>query len=210
MKDPKKLWMDICLRFALQSRCKSRQVGAILIKDDALLAEGWNSAPKGSVTEDCPRMKCKFIQTRESIEKAPQSKSKFVWPDPDDPSTHSREIIEVEDKKAANLLNKAAKEVFEELQLTRSGQNLDQAICCHAESNMIGNCAKRGVATNGATLYCTTLPCSECSKLIIAAGIIEVVYGEDYDSLLTRKLLGNAGILVRQFEEKTVSPQLSR
>lgn len=58
MKNPNKLWKDITYRFAEQSQCKSRKVGCIIVKDDFLLGEGWNSAPYGSTTEMCPRDKC--------------------------------------------------------------------------------------------------------------------------------------------------------
>lgn len=45
-------------RFAQQSQCLSRQVGAILVKDNYILGEGWNSAPRGSTTNSCPRSNC--------------------------------------------------------------------------------------------------------------------------------------------------------
>ncbi len=55
MKNADALWRDLVHRFAKQSRCQSRQVGAILVKDSRLLAEGWNSPPRGSKAQDCPR-----------------------------------------------------------------------------------------------------------------------------------------------------------
>ena len=56
MKQPDKLWYDIVHRFAEQSRCKSRKVGAVIVDEYGhLLSQGWNSAPIGSVTDDCPR-----------------------------------------------------------------------------------------------------------------------------------------------------------
>jgi dCMP deaminase len=55
MKDPDQLWYDLVNRFGDQSRCQSRQVGAILVYENRLFAQGWNSAPYGSVTSDCPR-----------------------------------------------------------------------------------------------------------------------------------------------------------
>lgn len=57
------LWFDIVTRFSKQSRCKSRQVGAIVVKDDCMIAEGWNSPPKGSCVENCARPKCNGIGT---------------------------------------------------------------------------------------------------------------------------------------------------
>lgn len=52
--------------------------------------------------------------------------------------------------------------------------------CLHAESNAIIKIARSNNKSVGATLYCTLTPCFECSKLIIQAGIVRVVYAEQY------------------------------
>ena len=71
----------------------------------------------------------------------------------------------------------------------------------HAESNAILKCAKYGRPTNGSTLYKTHSPCIECAKLIIQAGIIRVVYLEEYKTLDGVELLKRIGIKVEKFEE---------
>lgn len=48
---------------------------------------------------------------------------------------------------------------------------------CHAEMNAILN--KNTSSLEGSRLYVTMFPCNECAKLIIQAGIVEVIYGED-------------------------------
>ena len=50
----------------------------------------------------------------------------------------------------------------------------------HAEQNAICDCAKRGVNCNGATAYITHYPCIICCKLLLASGIKEIKYIEDY------------------------------
>jgi dCMP deaminase len=50
----------------------------------------------------------------------------------------------------------------------------------HAEANAISFAARKGIATQGATLYCTVSPCPNCAKLIINAGITSVQYLEKY------------------------------
>ena len=50
----------------------------------------------------------------------------------------------------------------------------------HAEANAILWSAKEGRSTKGATLFVTLSPCYECVKMIIQAGIIEVVYLDEY------------------------------
>ena len=71
----------------------------------------------------------------------------------------------------------------------------------HAESNAILKCAKYGRATNGSTLYITHSPCIECAKLIIQAGIVRVVYLEEYKNSDGIELLKRIGIKVEKFEE---------
>ena len=51
----------------------------------------------------------------------------------------------------------------------------------HAEQNAIAFAAKNGVSTDGCTLYTTLAPCPDCAKLIVASGIKEVYYTEEYD-----------------------------
>jgi len=50
----------------------------------------------------------------------------------------------------------------------------------HAEANAITKIAKSNNSSEGATLYVTSSPCLECSKLIIQAGIRRVVFSEAY------------------------------
>jgi len=50
----------------------------------------------------------------------------------------------------------------------------------HAEMSAISDAARKGVAVEGATLYCTTFPCHICAKHIVASGIHRVVYLEPY------------------------------
>ncbi len=50
----------------------------------------------------------------------------------------------------------------------------------HAEANAITKVAKSNNSSKNSTLYVTTSPCLECSKLIIQAGITRVVFTEKY------------------------------
>jgi dCMP deaminase len=86
---------------------------------------------------------------------------------------------------------------------TPSGTNLGDCVCCHAEENAITQAAYHGISVNKALLYCTLTPCLLCAKMIINAGIIEVVYGEEYEfSDQTRRLLAEAAVGCRQFEDR--------
>tara|TARA_B100000029_G_C17054518_1_gene770798 strand:- start:5 stop:418 length:414 start_codon:yes stop_codon:yes gene_type:complete len=50
----------------------------------------------------------------------------------------------------------------------------------HAEQNAIADCARRGVSINQCTAYITHYPCIICLRLMLAAGICEIKYLEDY------------------------------
>ncbi len=55
-----------------------------------------------------------------------------------------------------------------------------KAYVLHAEANAITKVAKSNNSSENSTLYVTTSPCLECSKLIIQAGIKRVVFAEKY------------------------------
>ena len=84
---------------------------------------------------------------------------------------------------------------------TQSGSHLEECLCVHAEQNAICQAAYYGVAIAGSTIYVTISPCLTCAKLIINAGIKEVVYGGDYAFLDTvKKMFKAAGVRHRKFE----------
>ncbi len=70
----------------------------------------------------------------------------------------------------------------------------------HAEANAITKVAKSNNSSEGATLYVTSSPCLECSKLIIQAGIKRVVFTENYRLDDGINLLKRANIEVIQEE----------
>ena len=64
----------------------------------------------------------------------------------------------------------------------------------HAEANAITKVAKSNNSSEDSTLYVTSSPCMECSKLIIQAGIRRVVYCTEYSRTDGLELLKRAGI----------------
>ena len=69
----------------------------------------------------------------------------------------------------------------------------------HAEQNVISFAAKYGIATKDCALYVTLSPCVLCAKMIIQAGITEVIYKEDYRDISGLQLLRDNNILVRKY-----------
>jgi len=80
-----------------------------------------------------------------------------------------------------------------------SGKDLGECLCSHGEENAIVQAAYHGVSVKGSTLYTTFSPCLMCTKMIINAGIIEVVFQATYPlSDISFKLLQQAGVVVRK------------
>ena len=70
--------------------------------------------------------------------------------------------------------------------------------CVHAEPNALLECTPD--QRQGATLYVTDYPCPECQKLIIASGIVEVVYARQYDAYIDWFCKMDKKIVVRALE----------
>ena len=79
-----------------------------------------------------------------------------------------------------------------------SGTRHEMCRALHSEMNAIIQAAQHGVSTKGATLYCTHQPCSVCSRMLINAGIVRIVYTGDYPDEFARTLLRDAGIEVER------------
>tara|TARA_B000000441_G_C21544848_1_gene233794 strand:+ start:112 stop:537 length:426 start_codon:yes stop_codon:yes gene_type:complete len=59
-------------------------------------------------------------------------------------------------------------------------RNNHEQATVNAEQNAICDCAKRGVSCEGATAYITHYPCIICTRLLLASGIKDIKYLEDY------------------------------
>ena len=59
----------------------------------------------------------------------------------------------------------------------------DYARNVHAEANAIARAARKGISVHGSTLFVTLFPCYTCLKLLVAAGIKELVYELDYETI---------------------------
>jgi dCMP deaminase len=67
----------------------------------------------------------------------------------------------------------------------------------HSEQNTIAFAARNGISTEGASMFVTHVPCYACAKLIIAAGIKEVYYIEQYE-ISGLMLMEEAGVKTYQ------------
>lgn len=77
-----------------------------------------------------------------------------------------------------------------------SGQRHEICRAVHAEQNVIIQAAFNGVSINGATIYCTTYPCSICAKMLINCGIKDIYYSGAYNDKMSASLLSDARIKI--------------
>ncbi len=77
-------------------------------------------------------------------------------------------------------------------------ENYTKWYVLHAEANAITKVSSSTQSSEGATLYVTLSPCRDCSKLIFQAGIIRVVYYEEYKDRSGLDFLIEGGVEVTQ------------
>ncbi|HJF64847.1 cytidine deaminase [Slackia equolifaciens] len=81
-----------------------------------------------------------------------------------------------------------------------SGQRHEICRGLHAEQNAIIQAARYGIDIEGSSIYITTEPCVVCAKMLINAGIREIVFAEGYPDKLAEELLGETDIKIRVVE----------
>jgi dCMP deaminase len=68
----------------------------------------------------------------------------------------------------------------------------------HAEQNAVVQAAYFGTSIKDATIYTTNFPCVMCTKILLNAGVIEIVYKDDYIDPLSKDILKETDIVVRK------------
>ncbi len=83
-----------------------------------------------------------------------------------------------------------------------SGQRHELCRGLHAEQNAIIQASLYGISVKESTIYITNQPCVICAKMLINAGVSEIVIAEGYPDELAMKFLKEAGIRTRVFARK--------
>jgi dCMP deaminase len=139
-KEKDNYFMNIAIMVSKASTCLRDKVGCIIVKDNIIIATGYNGAP--SKTKHCEYIGC------------------------------YRNINGIEQAKDINKCRGA-----------------------HAEINALLQCSKSNNITQNATIYCTLQPCLFCTKAIINASIIRIVYKEPHYDYLSNILLNETNII---------------
>lgn len=173
---------------SLRSADLSRQVGAVIARDETILSTGANDIPKfggglywpvvdkitGEVTDtndgrDYKRDEDSNVKEKEKIsEDLINSLLKLIDSSGVSTSNNEDEITTLKGEIQNVVKNSKIKDI------TEYGRVV------HAEMETLMSCSRESISTKGATLYATTFPCHNCAKHIIAAGIERVVFVEPY------------------------------
>ena len=79
-----------------------------------------------------------------------------------------------------------------------SGERHEICRGLHAEQNVIIQAAVFGVQIKNSILYCTDTPCIVCAKMLINAGIKEIVFSGEYPDFLAKQMLSESNIKLRK------------
>jgi dCMP deaminase len=82
-----------------------------------------------------------------------------------------------------------------------SGQRHEICRGLHAEQNVLLQAAKHGTSVKASTLYITNSPCSICAKMIINAGIDEIVVFDDYPDKMAMEFLKQSQVVLRKLKD---------
>lgn len=154
---------------ALRSADLSRQVGAVIARNEEIIASGANDTPKFGGGLYWPI----FDPNSNSIIDSQRGRDYTRGGD-----SNKNEQAKIIDE-ISRLLQLDESQI-ETLKNSRIKDITEYGRVVHAEMEALLMCARNHVSTRDAVIYCTTFPCHNCAKHIIAAGIRKVVYIEPY------------------------------
>lgn len=161
--------MFMAFSASLCSADLSRQVGAVVTKNDSIVATGANDVPRYGGGQYWPKLNGKEIMDVEGGRDYKLGRDRNI--------VERQEIIE-------DILQSIPPEqhdvVHKALDTSKLRNLTEYGRAVHAEMDALLSCARENIGTKHANLYCTTFPCHNCAKHIISAGIKRVVYVEPY------------------------------
>ncbi|WP_159076443.1 anti-phage dCTP deaminase [Flagellimonas amoyensis] len=183
---------------SVNSSCLSRQVGASIVSSNGeLISIGWNDVPKAGgnlysgedkVDHRCfNSKKCFNDEEKSKLRKLILNKFKEGVKDKiENGGLFSKEIkeklIDGLEEKINFEINKNTSNLLESILESSSIKNLIEfSRSVHAEMHAIINAGHLdGNKIKGGILFCTTYPCHNCARHIVASGINKVYYIEPY------------------------------
>lgn len=165
--------MFLAFTSSLRSADLSRQVGAVVTTGEEILATGANDCPKFGGGLYWPELNADTHVIEDKQDGRDYMRGE------DSNKIEQRKIIEgILDKGKARGLD--AEKLRATLEESRIRDLTEYGRVVHAEMEALLSCARNNVCTRGGQLFCTTFPCHNCAKHIVAAGIKRVVFIEPY------------------------------
>jgi len=169
--------MFMAFSSSVRSGDLSRQVGAVIAKNQQILSTGANECPASGGG-------LYWAETdNESGEVVDKVDGKDYTRNEDSNKSEQNDIIQsiLSNIKDIDGFDEGGIEKIQEvLEQSRIRDLTEFGRVVHAEMEAILSCSREGISCIESTLYCTTFPCHNCAKHIIASGISRVVYVEPY------------------------------
>ena len=169
--------MFMAFNSSVRSSDLSRQVGAVISKNKQIIATGANDVPQSGGGLYWAEVDAETGEVKD------QAGGKDYTREEDSNKRAQIEIIEEIALSAlkGGLVAPEQEEKFKSVLRNSKISDLTEfGRVVHAEMEALLSCTRAGIPTADATLYCTTFPCHNCAKHIIAGGIKRVVYVEPY------------------------------
>lgn len=155
---------------SLRSADLSRQIGAVIARDNEILSMGSNDCPRAGGGLYWPLQK-----PHGKYEDEPNGRDYMLGYDA---NKNEQQRIITSLLSAFNI--EASAENISKAKGAGIGDLTEYGRVVHGEMEALLSCARNNISCRNATLYATTFPCHNCAKHIIAAGIQRVVYIEPY------------------------------
>lgn len=169
--------MFMAFSSSVRSGDLSRQVGAVISKKQQIISTGANECPSSGGGLYWAEIENETGNVIDKVGGKDYTRSE------DSNKAEQKDIIQnvISSIKDINILDEEGiKSIQSILERSRIRDLTEFGRVVHAEMEAILSCSRAGINCENATLYCTTFPCHNCAKHIIAAGIKRVVYVEPY------------------------------
>ncbi|WP_448213477.1 deaminase [Colwellia sp. MEBiC06753] len=178
--------MFLAYMYSLRSADLSRQVGSTIINDSQdILALGANEVPvSGGGQYWANEQYCAHTSENELLLKEQKDQRDFVLGYDANAKIKESIFAEIVNTLKNNALITNADDIDQEVMKALKDTSLNDITefgrVVHAEMSSLMAAARNGVSVRNAHMYCTTYPCHNCAKHIIASGIQSVEYIEPY------------------------------
>jgi deoxycytidylate deaminase len=188
--------MFMAFASSLRSADLSRQIGAVIAKDNEIISTGANDCPKfggGLYWPELDPETSKIVDTDDGRD---------YMRGHDSNKREKNRIIDDIISQLGDDIDKDA--VRRAIKASRLRDITEYGRVVHAEMEALLTCSRNNVSCRGGTLYTMTFPCHNCAKHIIAAGVKRVIYIEPYPKSKAAEFHSDSVTLGFSDTEKTV------